>query len=87
MTRSRSRLLYIAAVLVSGIAVGFLVRLNPDWRQASLPPVIWPLAISLVVDLFVGQLAARGRAEPLTMNDRLVAVIGAGLIVTLMTTL
>lgn len=87
MTVSRARLLYIAAVLVSGIAVGFLVRLNPDWRQLPLPPVVWPLAVSLVVDVIIGQMAARGRAEPLTMNDRLIAVIGAGLIVTLMTAL
>jgi hypothetical protein len=40
--------------------------------------------VSLLLDLVIGQLAAQGRTEPLTMGDRFVAVIGAGLIVTLM---
>lgn len=87
MALSRARLLYLGAVLVSGIAIGFLVRLNPEWQQLAVPPAAWPFAVSLVVDLVVGQLAAQGRAEPLTMNDRFIAVIGAGLIVTLITAL
>jgi len=87
MALSRTRLLYIAAVLVSGIAIGFLVRLNPEWQQLAVPPAAWPFAVSLVIDLVIGQLAAQGRAEPLTMNDRFIAVIGAGLIVTLFTAL
>ncbi|HZW47782.1 MAG TPA: hypothetical protein VFF61_09660 [Microvirga sp.] len=87
MTLSRIRLLYIGAVLVSGIAIGFIVRLNPEWQQLAVPPAAWPFAVSLVIDLVIGQLAAQGRAEPLTMNDRFIAVIGAGLIVTLFTAL
>jgi len=87
MTLSRIRLLYIGAVLVSGIAIGFIVRLNPEWQQLAVPPAAWPFAVSLVIDLVISQLAAQGRAEPLTMNDRFIAVIGAGLIVTLFTAL
>jgi hypothetical protein len=37
-----------------------------------------------VLDLIIGQMAAQGRAEPLTMGDRFVAVLGAGIIVTVM---
>lgn len=85
MALSRTRLLYIGAVLVSGIAIGFLVRLNPAWQELAVPPAAWPFAVSLVIDLVIGQLAAQGRVEPLNMNDRFIAVIGAGLIVTLMT--
>ncbi|PVE26250.1 hypothetical protein DC522_00345 [Microvirga sp. KLBC 81] len=85
MALSRIRLLYIGAVLVSGIAIGFLVRQNPEWQQMAVPPAAWPFAVSLVIDLIIGQMAAQGRTEPLTMTDRFIAVIGAGVIVTLMT--
>ena len=87
MTLSRVRLLYIGAVLVSGIAIGFLARLNPAWQQMAVPPVAWPFAVSLVLDVIIGQLAAQGRTEPLTMSDRFIAVIGASVIVALMTAL
>jgi len=87
MALSRTRLLYIGAVLISGIAIGFLVRQNPGWQQLAVPPAAWPFAVSLVIDLIIGQLAAQGRTEPLTMGDRFVAVIGAGIIVTLITAL
>ncbi|MBL0403965.1 hypothetical protein JKG68_08320 [Microvirga aerilata] len=87
MALSRTRLLYIAAVLVSGIAIGLVVRQRPDLQELALPPAAWPFAVSLLLDLAIGQLAAQGRTEPLTMGDRFVAVIGAGLIVTLMVAL
>jgi hypothetical protein len=75
MALSRGRLLYIIAVLISGIAVGLLMLQQP------------PFAVSLVLDLAIGQLAAQNKTEPLTMGDRFVAVIGAGLIVTVMVAL
>jgi len=85
MALSLTRLLYIGAVLISGIAIGFLVLHHPEWQQMALRPVIWPFAVSLVIDLIIGQLAAQGRAEPLAMSDRFIAVLGAGLIITLIT--
>ena len=84
MALSRGRLLYIVAVLVSGIAIGFIAVQQPHLQQVAVPPAAWPFAVSLVIDLIIGQMAAQGRAEPLTMGDRFVAVIGAGLIVTAM---
>ncbi|WP_262272952.1 hypothetical protein [Microvirga yunnanensis] len=87
MALSRSRLLYIGAVLASGIAIGLLMLQRPAWQQAAVPPAAWPFAVSLILDLVVGQMAAQGRAEPLTMGDRFVAVVGAGLIVTAMVAL
>lgn len=84
MPLSRARLLYIGAVLVSGIVIGLVVLRQPHLQQAAVPPAAWPFAVSLALDLAVGQLAAQGKTEPLTMGDRFVAVIGAGLIVTLM---
>ena len=82
MNLPRSRLVYIVAVLVSGILIGLAAMRRPEWQHAALPPVIWPIAVSLVLDLVIGRMAAQGRAEPLTMGDRFAAVLGAGLIVT-----
>jgi hypothetical protein len=87
MALSRIRLLYIIAVLISGIAVGLLILQQPHLQQSAVPPAAWPFAVSLVLDLAIGQLAAQGRAQPLTMGDRFGAVIGAGLIVTVMVAL
>jgi hypothetical protein len=84
MALTRGRLLYIAAVLVSGIVIGLIAARQPHLQQLVVPPAAWPFAVSLVLDLVIGQMAAQGRAEPLTMSDRFVAVLGAGLIVTAM---
>ncbi len=87
MALPRSRLLYIAAVLASGIVIGLVTMRRPDWQQMAMPPAAWPFAVSLALDLVIGQMAAQGKAEPLTMGDRFVAVLGAGLIVTAMVAL
>jgi hypothetical protein len=87
MALPRSRLIYLVAMLVSGIAIGLVVMRRPDLQQVVLPPAAWPFLVSLVLDLVIGQAAAQGKAEPLTMGDRFVGVIGAGLIVTLLTAL
>ena len=87
MALSRVRLLYIAAVLVSGIVIGLVVRQQPHLQELAVPPPAWPCAVSLVLDLVSSEFGAQGRTEPLTMGDRFVAVIGAGLIVTVMVAL
>ncbi len=87
MTMSKSRLIYIGTVLLSGIVIGLLMLQKPEWQQMVVPPAAWPFAVSLILDMIIGQMAAQGRVEPLTMGDRFVAVIGAGLIVTVMTAL
>jgi hypothetical protein len=84
MALSRSRLFYIAAVLVSGIVIGLILLQRPELKKAAVPPIAWPFVVSFVLDLIFGQAVARGRAEPLTMMDRFVAVLGAGLIITAM---
>ncbi|WP_230530664.1 hypothetical protein [Microvirga roseola] len=81
MALSRSRLLYLVAMLVSGIAIGLFVADRPDLQDAVMPPAAWPFLVSLVLDVLIMQAASRGKAEPLTMGDRLTGVIGAGLIV------
>ncbi len=82
---SRTGLVYVAALLVSGVAIGWYAATNPGLSSPILPPFAWPLGVSLVLDLAVMQLAQRGRATALTMGERFGGVFGAGLIVTLMT--
>ena len=53
-----SRLRYIAAVLVSGIVIGLVAMRRPDWQQFAVPPAAWPFAMSLMLDIVVGQMAA-----------------------------
>lgn len=79
---SHVRLLYIAAMIVTGVVIGWLAAQNPSWQHAAITPAAWPLAVSLLLDVAIGQAAARGRTLPLTMTDRFVGVLGAGLIVT-----
>jgi len=83
MVLPRSRLLYIVAMLVSGVVIGLIASGNPALREAAVPPVTWPLGLSLLFDLVIGQAVVRGKAEPLTMNDRAIGVIGAGLIISI----
>ena len=79
---SRSRLLYIAAMIGTGVVIGWIAAQNPSWQHAAITPAAWPLAVSLVMDVVIGQMAARGKVQPLTMTDRFVGVLGAGLVVT-----
>lgn len=83
MTFSASRVLYLAAMLVTGLVVGFIVQGRPHLSEAVVAPVVWPFFVSLAIDLAIWQAVAKGKAEPLTMGDRFLGVIGAGLIVTL----
>jgi hypothetical protein len=82
---SRTGLVYVAVLLASGVAIGWYAAANPGLSSPILPPFAWPLAVSLVLDLAIMQLAQRGRATALTMGERFGGVFGAGLIVTLMT--
>jgi hypothetical protein len=84
MAVSRTRVLYFAAMLISGIAIGLIVAARPTWQETIVPPAAWPYAVSLVLELALGQAVARGRAEPLSMGDRVAGVLGAGLIITVM---
>ena len=82
---SRTGIVYVAVLLVAGVAIGWDAAAHPGLSSPVLPPFAWPLAVSLVLDLAIMQLAQRGRATALTMGERFGGVFGAGLIVTLMT--
>ncbi len=82
MRLSRTAAIYIAIMLVAGVVIGAIALARPHWREAPLPPVAWPLGVSLLLDLALTPLVASGRLPPLTMNERLAGFVGAGLIVT-----
>ena len=84
MAISRSRAIYFAIMLVAGIVIGLVVAQRPAWQEAMVPPAAWPFAVSLLLELILAQSVSRGQAEPLTMGERAIGVIGAGLIVTIL---
>ena len=82
MTISRTGLVYIGVMLAAGVAVGLIVVARPALRDAAVPPIAWPLAVSLLIDLALAPVVARGRLPPVTLGERVVAFIGAGLVIT-----
>lgn len=74
---------FIAALWAFGLASGLVVASRPGLRDLALPSLAWPLILALVADLALMPLARAGRIEPVTMNERAIAVIGAALIHTL----
>jgi hypothetical protein len=82
VTLSRSGLLYVAAMIAAGLVIGIVVMNRPALRDAFLPPVVWPLGVSLVLDLALTPLVAQGRLPPLTLNERVIGFLGAGLLIT-----
>ena len=75
--------LFIAVMLAFGLVVGLVLANQPAWRDGPVPSVVWAIVFGLALDLFIQWRAARGQAVPLTMNERAIGIIGAGLIITL----
>jgi hypothetical protein len=80
MAISRNRILYVAVMLAAGVAIGLVVTARPGLRELFLAPVVWPFVLSLILELIL-RAANRKEAEPVTMGDRVVGVLGAGLII------
>ena len=81
MKISRTGLLFIGVMLAAGLVVGVVLLNRPALREAMLPPVAWPIGVSLLLDLALLPLVASGRLPPVTVNERVVAFLGAGLII------
>jgi hypothetical protein len=80
---SRTGFLYIPAMLLVGIAIVYVLEMQPDWREASFPPLAWPFVVSFLIELTLRPLVLDGRVSPLTMTDRFLGVFGAAFIVTI----
>ena len=81
MRISRSGLIYLAAMLATGLVIGVVLLQRPALRESAIPPVAWPIGVALVLDLALAFLAANGRLTPVTANERMVGFLGAGLII------
>lgn len=74
---------FVGGLWAFGLASAFAVAGSPGLRDGVFPSFAWPLLVSLAADLALMPLARRGAVEPLTVNERALGVIGAGLVHTL----
>ena len=81
MKLSRTGLLYVAVMAAAGLVIGIVLLNRPGLRESVVPPVAWPIGVSLVLDLALLPAVASGRMPPVSANERVVAFLGAGLII------
>lgn len=74
------RNVYVALMLIAGIALGVAVAQRPALAAGPIPPIMWLLLISLVIDVTVMAIAAKQGALPLNTNTRLIGFFGAALL-------
>ena len=79
--------LFIIVMLAFGLVAGLVLANQPAWREGPVPSVVWAILFGLALDLVIQWRAAQGRAVPLTMNERAIGIIGAGLIITVIVAL
>jgi hypothetical protein len=73
---------FIAGLFAFGIVVGIAIARFPQLEAVPLAALTLPLLLSLLIDLALLPLARKGRAEPPTMEQRFIGVIGSALIAT-----
>ncbi len=78
---------FIIGMLAFGVVAGLVIANVPAIRALPVPAIVWPVLVGLVADLILQALARQGRAEPLTMNERAIGIIGSGAIITLLVAL
>jgi hypothetical protein len=71
---------FVVGLWAFGLASAVAVARVPALAALPVPGLLLPLALSLLVDLATMPLVREGRLPPLSINDRAVAVIGAGLL-------
>ena len=74
------RLVYIGAMALGGIALGFASLRWPVIHDGPVPPLMSLLGISLVMDLVIMNRAAEGKMEPLQMNERFIGFMAGALL-------
>jgi hypothetical protein len=79
--------LFIIGMLAFGVVAGLVSAYVPAVRALAVPTLVWPLLLGFLVDIALQSLARQGRAEPLTMGERMAGIFGAGVIATLIVAL
>lgn len=77
LTRER---LYFCLMLVAGIACGVIAVRAPELARGSFPPLVWILAVSLMLDLVMMRLPGSKGLETIAMPWRIGSFIGAALL-------
>ena len=79
LDQKKLHLIFVALMVVSGVVVFAITRHLPGLRDFPVPPVIWPLGVSLVFDIFTMPRVAEGRLPPLDMQVRVLGVLAGAL--------
>jgi hypothetical protein len=79
--------LFIVVMLAFGLVAGLVLANSPAWRDGPVPSVVWAIAVGFAIDLLIQWRAAQGKAEPLTMNERAIGIIGSALVITVIVAL
>ncbi|OQW51626.1 MAG: hypothetical protein A4S15_10360 [Candidatus Raskinella chloraquaticus] len=67
-------------MLAAGIACGVIAVRAPDLARGSFPPLVWILAVSLMLDLVMMRLPGNKGLQTITMPWRVAGFIGAALL-------
>ena len=74
------RIIYIGYMVVAGFAMAFASLRWPVIHDGPIPPLMWLLALSAIVDLALLNRALAGKIEPLQMNIRVIGFIAGATI-------
>lgn len=71
---------FLAVMVLSGLATGGLATMFPDIAHGRFPSYSWPLIAAFVCELLMRPRIETGQMPPLAMETRFLGVIGATLI-------
>jgi hypothetical protein len=75
-----ARNIYIAVMVLAGLILGLASLELSVINDGPVPPLMYLIIVSFLVDLPLMNLAAKGRFEPLQIDARFIGVIAAALI-------
>lgn len=81
------RIVYIVLMLIAGVALALASLVWPAIASGQIPPLLWLLLVSLVIDVTAMAIAATRGAMPIEMSTRFVGFLGAAGLYLLITTL
>jgi hypothetical protein len=76
----RMEILFLAVMIAAGLGTAMLVTRNPALDAGFLPPLVWPLGVSLAFDLATVALRGGG-PPPLPMPVRIAGTVLAMVLV------
>jgi hypothetical protein len=75
-----ARNIYIAIMVLAGLVLGLASLQLSVIHDGPVPPLMYLIGVSFLIDLPLMNLAAKGRLEPLPIEARFIGVIAAALI-------